>query len=119
MSESKTIRVDEKNQGQTINLGEEKSPKSAPDDNPSEAEAQGDVRETINTALEAVSEYAVQLKGRAVGGKIRGAITIEFGVDPKDGRLRRVGAVSIQEMALAALLIQQMAVGNLVGTKGD
>jgi hypothetical protein len=68
---------------------------------------------TINTACQHVEEYAVQLKGRAQEQKIRGAVVIEFGVDPKDGGIRQVGAVSGQEAAFAALLIQQMVMGNL------
>lgn len=68
---------------------------------------------TINTACSAVEEYAIQLKGRAQEQKIRGAIVVELGVDPKDGGIRKVGAVSGQEAAFAALLIQQMVMGNL------
>jgi len=68
---------------------------------------------TINTACQHVEEFAVQLKGRAQEQKIRGAIVVEFGVDPKDGGIRQVGAVSSQEAAFAALLIQQMVMGQL------
>ena len=67
---------------------------------------------TINTAVEAISDYAIQLKGRAKDGEIRGVLTVEFGVDPKDGGIRQAGAVSSQEAALASLLIKQMVIGG-------
>lgn len=102
--ESKTIRIVKGLEGKKINLGEDQEESEENQEAP-----------TINTALEAVADYAVQLKGRAKDGEIRGVITFEFGVNPAEGGIRQAGAVSTQEAALAVILFQQMIVGGAMG----